>query len=124
MNADTDYELQIRAARSQSTFRSVNENIRDFNDRFAGDRGMYAIACECADDNCALMLELPAPVYRAIRENPRRFLVAPGHVVYEVEFVVEETDVYTVVEKIEKAGEYAEADAAGGWPPDVPNAEG
>ena len=120
MPDDPEYELQIRAAHTQSTFRSVNEHIRDFNERFGADSGHYVIACECADDDCALMLEVPAYVYRAIRENPRRFLVATGHVLDEVERVVETGEDYEVVEKFAKAGEYAEAAASGGRPPDHP----
>jgi hypothetical protein len=123
MANDPEYELQIRAAHTQSTFRSVNQHIRDFNERFGAENGQYVIACECADDDCALMLEVPAYVYRAIRENPGRFLVATGHVLDDVELVVEEGGDYEVVEKLAKAGEYAEAAASRGRPPDAPDAD-
>jgi hypothetical protein len=123
MPDDPEYELQIRAARTQSTFRAVNEHIRGFNERFRADGGQYVIACECADDDCAQMLEVPAHVYRAIREHPRRFLVASGHVVDEIERVVDGGRDYAVVEKFAKAGEYAEAAASSGRPPDEPEAD-
>ena len=111
MPSDANYEGQIGAARSQSTFRAVNENLRDFNERFAADSGLYTVACECADDACVVMIEIPEHAYRDVRENPRRFVVAVGHVYPEVERVVEEVEAYMVVEKFERGGEYAEAAA-------------
>jgi hypothetical protein len=116
---DPEYERQLRAARNQTVFRAVNENLRDFNDRFSVDTGTYAIACECADVDCTQMLEIGADDYRAVREHPRRFVVAAGHVYSEVEKVVDELGSCVVVEKVAKAGEYAEASATDATRPDL-----
>lgn len=67
------------------------------------------IACECADTTCVETLEIEPPGYAAVRSNPRRFALLPGHVFPEVEIVFEELGGYTVVEKIAKAAEVVEA---------------
>ena len=55
-----------------------------------------------------LLLELSLPTYERVRQNPRRFLLAPGHEVPEVEVVVERAEAYVVVEKRGEAGDLAE----------------
>jgi hypothetical protein len=43
---------------------------------------------------------MTAAEYARVRSSPERFVVVPGHVLPEVEHVVERTDAYEVVEKI------------------------
>jgi hypothetical protein len=43
-----------------------------------------------------------------VRENPRRFLVLPGHEDLQVDRVMERHKDYLVVEKVAKASEIAE----------------
>ena len=51
---------------------------------------------------------MPLDVYRAVREDPRRFIVVPGHENPEFEEVVERHDRFNVVEKFGAAGRAAE----------------
>src|SRR3954469_24678000 len=96
----TREEREVRAARNQSLFRSVNEQLKATNAAFVEVGGTeYAIACECADLECVQTLQISPGAYERVRSNPRRFVVLAGHVYPEVEHVVEEIDGYVVVEK-------------------------
>ena len=96
-----------RAARNEALFREVNEEIRDLDSRF-GAGGMGVFVCECADETCVQRLSVPAADYLAVRTNPRRFIVTPGHENLELETVVERRDGYFVVEKYGTPGRIAE----------------
>jgi CheY-like chemotaxis protein len=61
---------------SSAFFRAVNDNIMRLN--AAGDI-QRQILCECGSPDCAKTLETTLDEYRAIRQDPTRFLVAPGH---------------------------------------------
>jgi 5-bromo-4-chloroindolyl phosphate hydrolysis protein len=108
VEADSQDERELRAARNQSMFRSVNEKLREINETFANATEEYVIACECADINCVQTLSIRGDEYMAIRANPRHFAVLHGHVYLDVEKVVRETDSYVAVEKTAKAAEVAE----------------
>ena len=64
--------------------------------------------CECANDDCVERLPVPRDEYVAVRSEPRRFIVAPGHEAAELETVVERHDRFFVVEKQGQAGRTAE----------------
>jgi hypothetical protein len=111
MKMGTDSEQQdreIRAARNQSLFRAVNENLRVLNEAFASVTESFTVACECSDTSCVEMLEIHPDEYVAVRADPRHFVILPGHVDLEAETVVREAEGYLVVEKIAAAGEEAE----------------
>ena len=108
MEANSQHERELRAARNQSLFRAVNEKIRDLNEAFAAISDRFVIACECADTNCLETLQISGEEYAAVREQPRWFAVLHGHVYFDVERVVRESDRYVVVEKIAAAAELAE----------------
>ena len=102
-----------RAARNEALFRSVNEQIRDVDRRFGA--GASEFVCECADDKCIVRLAVPLAAYTAVRSNPRRFILAPGHEDPELETVVERHERFFVVEKFGDAGRVAERlDTEGG----------
>ncbi len=84
-----------RLAHNEALFRTVNEEIDE--NRSSG--GKQAYVCECVDPDCAQTIELTASEYEAVRARPVRFVVAPGHVVREIEHVVATAPSYTVVEK-------------------------
>jgi hypothetical protein len=65
--------------------------------------------CECARLGCNVLLPLAVSDYERVRANPRRFIVVDGHEVPDVEVVVERHGDYAIVEKVEAAGEEAEA---------------
>ena len=108
MERATHEEREVRAARNQALFRAVNEKLVRLNEAFAQMVGTFSVACECADTSCVEMIEIAPEEYRAVRAEPRRFVVRVGHTYAEVEVVVHESPAYVVVEKFEAAGEAAE----------------
>jgi hypothetical protein len=108
MATSDGHEREIRAARNQALFRSVNEKLRDLNDAVAELTETFTIACECADLTCTQMLSIPSREYLSMRVEPRRFAVLPTHVYPDLERVISESDAYAVVEKNAVAGEVAE----------------
>jgi len=108
MELATHEEREVRAARNQALFRAVNEKLATLNEAFAQVAGTFAVACECADTSCVEMIEIAPEDYRAIRAEPRRFVVRTEHVYPDVEVVVHESPAYVVVEKVAGAAEMAE----------------
>ena len=104
MQDEKTTERQLRAARNQSLFREVNERI----ERIGAGRGVELrqidFACECATAQCAATLPMTFDEYEAVRRVPTHFAVLPGHVVDDVERVVEEHRRFVVVEKFGAAG--------------------
>ena len=93
---------QQRAAKNEALFRQVNERIEEVNDEL-GERGESDFLCECGDDDCTAPIRLTLAEYEAVRSIPTHFAIAKGHEVIDVEKVINETDRFTVVEKL--AGE-------------------
>jgi hypothetical protein len=102
------HEREVRAARNQALFRTVNEKLRALNDSFATLTERFTIACECADMSCTEMLEIDPREYEAMRAQPRHFAVLPGHVYPDVDRVARESNGYVVVEKAGTAADVAE----------------
>lgn len=100
-----------RAARNESLFREVNENIAGLEAEFAkygATETLPAYVCECADTACSEQLAIDPDTYRRKRNNPRLFFVLPGHQVAHLERVVERHRGYLIVEKTGQAGQAAE----------------
>jgi hypothetical protein len=104
---------QVRAAKNQSVFRAVNAQLIGLNQVFETIVDTSVFVCECSHMECALQIEMTLEDYSRIREDPRRFFVAPSeeHVLPDVEWVVERRDTYFVVEKIGVAAQVAAAAA-------------
>ena len=99
-----------RAARNQSLYRSINEDVETINTVFEdAARAAGEWICECADTECVARVFVTVREYEAVRTNPRAFIVFPGHVYPEVERVVAENDRYATVEKLDNGAETAEA---------------
>ena len=104
---------QERRARNEALFREVNERIVELEDGITGferdDSLLVGFVCECAKEDCGEPLEVTRGEYEAVRDDPRRFLVLPGHEDDEEEIarVVERHSHYLVVEKLGEAGETA-----------------
>jgi hypothetical protein len=94
-----------RAARNEALFREVNERIAQIAGRSSPDE--VGFVCECSDEHCTARIHLSLTTYEAIRSDPRRFVVAPGHET-SVERIVEQGAGYTIVEKIGVAGRISE----------------
>jgi hypothetical protein len=100
-----------RAARNQSMFRHLNDRLREVEDALVSVTETFVIACECADVSCVEMLDIDPNDYKAIRADPRWFIVLPGHVYSDVERVIQQKNGYVVVEKFGRAAGVAEAEA-------------
>ena len=101
---------EAQAAKNQSLFREVNERVKDVNESFNLLLELSEWLCECVIETCVDRISMTPPEYEAVRAEGNRFAVSPGdgHVVREVERVVEQQDRYWVVEKIGRAGSIAE----------------
>jgi hypothetical protein len=96
-----------RAARNESLFREVNENIARLEESHGG-AAEPVFLCECANADCTEHVAVPADVYDRVRERPRRFIILPGHEDPRVEEVVETHPQYLIVVKTGAAGDVAE----------------
>ncbi|HVU76881.1 MAG TPA: hypothetical protein VHC67_04815 [Gaiellaceae bacterium] len=86
-----------RLVHNEEVFRAINDEVREAH--APPEDGKVAFLCECADRSCTEKVRLAADEYRWVRADPNRFVVAPGHVLPELEHVVERHDGYEVVEK-------------------------
>jgi hypothetical protein len=95
-------ELQtrrVRAAKNQSLFREVNEQLERLAER-PGSMRPQRFVCECLYSDCIETIQLELDDYERVRARPSWFFVVPGHEDPTVENVVEKGLRYTVVEKI------------------------
>ena len=106
---------RVRAAKSQSLLREVNERIVDlavlpgaavngakpasmFEDmRLAKE---IDLACECIDEACTQRVTMTVREYEAVRSDSSTFFVKPGHDVPDLEEIVREEAGYVVVGKV------------------------
>jgi hypothetical protein len=94
-----------KLARNQSLFREINEQLRTLS--LSRNFAQLELVCECADDQCAERLSVPADEYELIRTRSDHFVISPGHQVPEIEETVGHFNGYLVVEKVGLAGEAA-----------------
>jgi hypothetical protein len=86
-----------RVVHNEALFREVNLRIAELEEGMFADDPLPLI-CECANTGCTTVLEVDSGTFRTVRENPRLFLVAPGHEP-EGETVVGRGAGYFIVEK-------------------------
>jgi hypothetical protein len=97
-----------RAARNEALFREVNENIAWIAERHGTTTAHPVFLCECANADCTEHVAVGPDVYLRVRQEPRHFLVIPGHEDPQLERVVETHRDYLIVEKTGAAGVVAE----------------
>ena len=97
-----------RAARNEALFREVNENIARLEERHGTTAAEPVFLCECANADCTDHVSVEPEVYARVREEPRLFIVLPGHEDTQLERIVETHRDYLIVEKTGAAGEVAE----------------
>lgn len=107
LSEDNGAAWNVRAARNQSLFRAINEELKVAI--HALDPESLTIACECADPACVETLEVDAEQYAQVRAQPTHFIVLRGHIYPEVERVVFEDTRFQIVEKIDEAALVAAA---------------
>ena len=91
-------ERQVRIARNEAAFRQTNEQIESLN-TFGAQAKRFPIVCECGFETCAEVFMVEAEDYGAVRTDPHRFLIKPGHEAPDVETVVDRRADFVVVEK-------------------------
>jgi hypothetical protein len=102
---------QERIAENQATFRVANERIEATADQM-NLAGRVPFICECCDPTCMEIVRLNLDEYEDVRQHPRRFFTVPGHTEAAVQAgaatVAKRLPGYTLVDKINLAGEIAE----------------
>jgi hypothetical protein len=102
-----DDRQQRRLAGNEDLFRRINDSIEDVAAEHGSDSHVYEFLCECSDPDCSMRVELTLVEYGRMRENSARFVVAKGHIVKEIEHVVEQAEDHAVIEKHGEAGQVA-----------------
>jgi hypothetical protein len=99
----------VRKGENEARFRGVNERLerRAAVAAIAPPDG-FEIVCECAVEECTERIEISFAEYERVRDNPRAFVVVPGHADPDCERVLSSRDGYEVVEKYGEAGVVAE----------------
>jgi hypothetical protein len=95
-----------RIAKNEVLFREVNERIEEAAQR-ASFEGPTVFVCECGSEECAEPLELTLAEYEAVRSQPTQFAVLPGHEMDRIERVVERSNHFVLVEKLNRPAEIA-----------------
>jgi hypothetical protein len=90
-----------RVAANEATFRELNEQLEAMNQTIASitKDQRFLVVCECADLTCVERFNVELPLYERIRSDSALFLVVPGHVLREIETVVERHDEFEVLRK-------------------------
>ena len=105
-----DDERQKRVAENECIFREVNEQVtKALPNAFDAADDYMRFVCECSSEACTTLIEMTRNEYEAVRANGRRFAIARGHGVTEVERIVDGNDRFEVVEKVDAAAAVAEA---------------
>src|SRR6266567_4294023 len=93
-----------RRAKNENVFRRINEGIEEVVEHSrVVHSSPVAFVCECSRADCTTALEMTLEEYKEVRRIGHRFLVAPGHVDFQLERVVEENPRFVIVEKVGKA---------------------
>jgi hypothetical protein len=104
-------DIAERLADNEARFRAINDRIEAGHELSLPDERAVFL-CECARLGCNATIEMALREYSAVRANPRRFFVLPGHELSELEDVVEVHPDFLVVEKFGSAGREAQATAS------------
>jgi hypothetical protein len=91
---------QERLVKNEQAARAYNNRRLGFELDDDIDEGEHVpFLCECGDEACAEAMEMTPEDFMSVHSAPNRFTVLPGHVLGDVEWVVETGDRYWVVEK-------------------------
>jgi hypothetical protein len=97
-----------RLALNEALFRAANERMADWQERHRVE-ATELYYCECADPECREKVPLRESDYERVRSNSDHFFVVPGHVVTDLETVIESQQEWVVVEKDPEVREIVEA---------------
>jgi hypothetical protein len=89
-----------RAGRREANLRVLNARIAESQEQIAvALRSPITVLCECASPDCNESIEVAQSLFTELRDQPTRFIVVEGHVLHDVEQVVERGDGWIIVEK-------------------------
>jgi hypothetical protein len=92
-------ERERRLGLNEAMFREVNERVEDMHRTFGSDTGTFEIICECGAVTCTERISVPISIYERVRGDPTQFLLQVGHEDPTVERMIENHEMYIVVEK-------------------------
>ncbi len=96
---------QRRRAENEVVFKQRNDAIKDVaKDVLENDDKVdlsLQLTCECSNEECRDIVELPLREYEKARRSTRDFIIKPGHEHEDIEQVVYR-DGYLIVEKFEE----------------------
>jgi hypothetical protein len=100
----SDEARKERQAKNEALFRALNERVRTLTDSLSFEGVVDGeqpedYLCECADESCTGRVSLTREEYESVRASPFQFVVLPGHVVVDIETVVQSSERFMVVEK-------------------------
>jgi hypothetical protein len=102
---------QLRRVKNEALFREVNERIEELETGltdYAPDGSLLVgFVCECPSEDCGETVEVTRAQYEAVRTNPSRFIVLPGHENPDIESIVERHQHFVVAEKRGDAADFA-----------------
>ena len=96
-----------RAAENEARFRQANEQISASAAELAPAEQPSPYLCECDDEGCTTIVRLTMSEYEAVRGGSRQFVLAGGHE-GDDDRVLEEHELFTVVEKTGEKGRHVE----------------
>src|SRR5437762_14181139 len=86
-------------ARNRVLLREVNRRIASLGTTYRRDSARpWILLCECGNPSCSARVKIHFLAYRAIRENPERFIIAPDHLDRDAMEVAVQRANYLVVE--------------------------
>jgi hypothetical protein len=88
-------------------FRFANERMSGWEELHISENAELYF-CECADQDCRQKVSLRKQEYEAVRSDPRRFVIALGHEIPDVETVIEKHEGWAVIEKAPEVTETVE----------------
>lgn len=104
-NARDNPSLEQRAG-LESRIRAVNERIDELESdprvRGWSDDGLIDYRCECGRPDCESWVRLTADEYDSLRSQDDRFALALDHETEGLEGVVQQTDRFVVVDKLDQ----------------------
>ena len=92
-------ERKRRIVKNELAFQAYNERRQQFE---AGEADPIPFVCECGDDQCFQTIEVHPKDWATAHQREDQFVVAPNHVIPDLERVVDRRNVYWTIRKFER----------------------
>jgi hypothetical protein len=108
-----------RLAINEALSREVNERVAALDEQAvsmwaAPSELLFEFLCECSvDGGCEARVELTLEEYERVRVQDDRFAVAPGHESDQIEHVIERSDRFLIVDKVDAVERFTRDDPRG-----------